>query len=125
MEFANKKKNTAIALAGCTWLFLLGALGASLSGEKALRIVLLLGAVPPVVLGVKSEVESDEIEPFLKIKKQAAIERLCELIKSACIVPKARTATKPSYSSKLKRMDKKTQRGSIKKNRQKVNPQNH
>lgn len=57
--------------------------------------------------------------------KQAAIERLCELIKSACIVPKARTATKPSYSSKLKRMDKKTQRGSIKKNRQKVNPQNH
>lgn len=78
MEFANKKRSTAIALAGCTWLFLLGALGASLSGEKALRIVLLLGAVPPAVLGVKSEIESDEMEPFLRIKKQAAIERYAD-----------------------------------------------
>ncbi len=49
-----------------------------------------------------------------------ARERLIEIIRKASIVPKRRKPTKPTYSSKLKRMDKKTQRGTIKKNRGRV-----
>ena len=49
-----------------------------------------------------------------------ARDRLIEIIQKATIVPKRRKPTKPTYSSKLKRMDKKTQRGTTKKNRSKV-----
>ncbi|WP_169543578.1 alternative ribosome rescue aminoacyl-tRNA hydrolase ArfB [Sneathiella aquimaris] len=49
-----------------------------------------------------------------------AKERLSEVIRKASIVPKTRRPTKPTYSSKLKRMDKKKQRGTIKKNRGRV-----
>jgi len=49
-----------------------------------------------------------------------ARDRLIEIIQKATIVPKRRKPTKPTYSSKLKRMDKKTQRGATKKNRSKV-----
>lgn len=49
-----------------------------------------------------------------------ARDRLIEIIQKATIVPKRRKPTKPTYSSKLKRMDKKTQRGTTKKNRGKV-----
>jgi ribosome-associated protein len=49
-----------------------------------------------------------------------AKERLADIILKATIIPKKRRPTKPTYSSKLKRMDKKTQRGQTKKNRGKV-----
>ncbi len=49
-----------------------------------------------------------------------AIERLVELIRNATVVRKARRPTKPSRSSQNKRMDKKTQRGHIKKGRGRV-----
>lgn len=52
--------------------------------------------------------------------RKAAIERLSELIKQACIVPKYRRPTKPTYSSKLKRLEKKQRRGNVKKTRGKV-----
>jgi len=52
--------------------------------------------------------------------RKAAVERLVDLIKQSTIVPKHRRPTKPTYSSKLKRMDKKTQRGQTKKNRGRV-----
>jgi ribosome-associated protein len=52
--------------------------------------------------------------------KADAIERLTNLIKEAVKVDKARKATKPTRSSKIKRMDTKTKRGSQKKLRQKV-----
>lgn len=52
--------------------------------------------------------------------KADAIERLTNLIKDAVKVDKARKATKPTRSSKIKRMDTKTKRGSQKKLRQKV-----
>jgi ribosome-associated protein len=52
--------------------------------------------------------------------KADAIERLTNLIKGAVKVDKARKATKPTRSSKIKRMDTKTKRGSQKKLRQKV-----
>jgi len=49
-----------------------------------------------------------------------ARDRLIEIIRKATIVPKKRKPTKPTYSSKLKRMDKKTQRGATKKTRGRV-----
>ena len=52
--------------------------------------------------------------------KEDALERLRELIKAATHTERARRATKPTRSSQRKRMDKKTQRGQVKKNRGKV-----
>ncbi len=49
-----------------------------------------------------------------------ALERLVQIIRAAGVVQKARRATKPSRSSQRKRMDKKTQRGKIKKARGRV-----
>jgi len=50
----------------------------------------------------------------------AALERLKELIKSVSKTPKKRKATKPSKSSQMKRVDKKTKRGKTKALRGKV-----
>ncbi len=52
--------------------------------------------------------------------KADALERLQKLIQSAGVVQRARRPTKPSKSSKAKRMDKKTQRGKTKALRGKV-----
>lgn len=49
-----------------------------------------------------------------------ALDRLVAIIRAAGVVQKARRATKPSKSSQRKRMDKKTQRGQIKKGRGRV-----
>ena len=50
--------------------------------------------------------------------KQDALTRLLELIRDVNKVQKKRKATRPSLSSKKKRMDKKSQRGALKKGRQ-------
>jgi ribosome-associated protein len=47
-----------------------------------------------------------------------ARQRLFDLIREAAVPPVKRIATKPSYSAKLKRVDTKVQRGSVKKMRQ-------
>lgn len=52
--------------------------------------------------------------------REAALERLRELIRSVAVVQKARRATKPTKSSNRKRVDQKTQRGKIKTLRGKV-----
>jgi len=52
--------------------------------------------------------------------REAALERLQALIRGAVKFEKARRATKPSKSARNKRMDKKTQRGNVKKMRTKV-----
>ncbi len=46
--------------------------------------------------------------------RQAALERLQELIKTVAVVQKARKQTKPTKSSQRKRLDSKTQRGKTK-----------
>lgn len=51
--------------------------------------------------------------------REDALVRLREIILGAIKIEKARRATRPTYSSKQKRMDEKTQRGSIKSARQK------
>lgn len=52
--------------------------------------------------------------------KEDALSRLQELIKSAAVVEKARRPTRPTKGSKMRRMDKKTQRGKTKALRGKV-----
>ena len=50
--------------------------------------------------------------------RQRAYDRLVELIQRAAVVPVQRRATRPSFSSKVKRMEKKRQRSSTKQMRQ-------
>ncbi len=52
--------------------------------------------------------------------REDALARLQALITSASVVPKARTATKPTKASKKRRLDSKTQRGKLKSLRGKV-----
>ncbi|HUV99667.1 MAG TPA: alternative ribosome rescue aminoacyl-tRNA hydrolase ArfB [Gallionella sp.] len=49
-----------------------------------------------------------------------ALKRLQTLISTASVIPKARTATKPTRASKRRRLDNKTQRGQLKTLRGKV-----
>lgn len=50
--------------------------------------------------------------------REDARDRLVELIREALIVPKRRIATKPTRSSKLKRLETKVKRSTVKKLRQ-------
>jgi ribosome-associated protein len=49
-----------------------------------------------------------------EMNRQDARERLIDLIRQASHRPKRRKATKPTYSSKLRRLDSKTRRGGVK-----------
>jgi ribosome-associated protein len=55
--------------------------------------------------------------------RQAALERLQELIKTVAVVQKARKPTKPTKSSQRKRLDSKTKHGKTKLLRSKVSEQ--
>jgi ribosome-associated protein len=50
----------------------------------------------------------------LEMNRQEIRERLADLIRQALHRPKARRPTKPTYSSKLKRLDTKTKRSGVK-----------
>ncbi len=52
--------------------------------------------------------------------KKDAIDRMTDLIKSVGVVRKKRRKTKPSYGSKMRRLDSKTKRGQTKSLRKKV-----
>lgn len=52
--------------------------------------------------------------------REDAHNRLAELVRSAAVIEKKRRDTRPTFSSKMKRMDKKTQRGQTKKLRGKI-----
>ena len=49
--------------------------------------------------------------------KAAAFERLAELVRRALVVPKVRRATKPTRASKVRRLEDKTRRGRLKRER--------
>jgi ribosome-associated protein len=49
-----------------------------------------------------------------EMNRQAARERLVELVRRALHKPKPRKPTKPTYASKLKRLETKTRRGGVK-----------
>jgi len=50
----------------------------------------------------------------LEMNRQEVRERLVDLIRKALVRPKARRPTKPTYSSKLKRLETKTRRSGVK-----------
>lgn len=64
-------------------------------------------------------VRSDEFRD-LERNKDRCVQKLTALIQQALHVPKKRKATKPTYSSKVKRRDNKTRRGETKKLRRRV-----
>ena len=68
------------------------------------------------IINIKSQESRSQEE-----NKQAAVERLKELIKSVTVVQKKRKPTKPTKNSQKRRMDSKTKHGNIKKMRGKVN----
>ncbi len=49
--------------------------------------------------------------------RRDALERLREIIRDAAHIPRRRVATRPTLGSKKRRLDSKTRRGTIKKNR--------
>ena len=49
-----------------------------------------------------------------EMNRQAARERLIELIRRAAIAPKPRKRTRPTYASKLRRLQSKTRRAGVK-----------
>jgi ribosome-associated protein len=57
------------------------------------------------------------------MNRDEALARLQELVDRAAVVPKVRRATKPSRSSKRKRLESKIRRGRIKQLRGRVNPE--
>ncbi len=54
-----------------------------------------------------------------EMNRQEAVERLVELIRSASVRPKLRKATKPTYGSKLRRLEGKATRSGVKARRSK------
>jgi ribosome-associated protein len=68
------------------------------------------------IINIKSQESRSQEE-----NKEAALQRLKELIKSVMVTQKKRTATKPTRNSQKRRMDSKTKHGNIKKMRGKVN----
>ncbi len=68
------------------------------------------------IINIKSQESRSQEE-----NKEAALERLKELIKSITVVQKKRKPTKPTRNSQKRRMDSKKKHGNIKKMRGKVN----
>lgn len=68
------------------------------------------------IINIKSQESRSQEE-----NKEAALERLKELIKSVMVTQKKRKVTKPTKNSQKRRMDSKTKHGNIKKMRGKVN----
>lgn len=56
----------------------------------------------------------------LEMNKKACLDKLAELLEIAFFVPKRRISTKPTYSSKVKKLDNKKRHSDIKKSRAKV-----
>lgn len=67
------------------------------------------------IINIKSQESRSQEE-----NKEAALERLKELIKSVTIIQKKRKPTKPTRNSQKRRMDSKTKHGKTKKMRGKV-----
>lgn len=68
------------------------------------------------IINIKSQESRSQEE-----NKEAALERLKELIKSVTVIQKKRKPTKPTRNSQKRRMDSKKKHGNIKKMRGKVN----
>lgn len=63
---------------------------------------------------------SHQTERSLYLNTQIGFEYLADLLEKIWRAPKKRIATKPTLSSKIKRVEKKRTRSDVKKNRQKI-----
>ena len=90
----------------------------SLDGWTKARLMRLAGTkmTKDGVLVIKAQESRDQ-----SLNRAVALERLIAMIAEASVRPKPRRATKPTYSSKLKRLDGKTRRAGVKAGRGKVN----
>ncbi|MCC7055038.1 MAG: aminoacyl-tRNA hydrolase [Gemmatimonadaceae bacterium] len=52
--------------------------------------------------------------------REAAEARLVAMVRAALVVPKARRATKPTFTSKVKRLESKSQRSEVKQQRKRI-----
>lgn len=55
-----------------------------------------------------------------EMNRQEVTDRLVDMLRKAAVRPKTRRPTKPTYSSKLKRLEGKTKRSNVKANRGKL-----
>ena len=92
---------TSVALSDVQRERVLPALAARLDGEGWLRVT------------------SSEHRSQLK-NREAAEARLVMWLKAALFVPKARRPTKPTYTSKVKRLESKSQRSEVKQQRKRI-----
>jgi ribosome-associated protein len=83
---------------------LLARLESRLDGEGQLRVV--------------SQAHRSQLR-----NREAALERLGELVRRALVVPKARKATRPTRASKEKRLGQKRRRGAVKRDRRRPGPE--
>lgn len=83
---------------------LLAQLESRLDGEGQLRVV--------------SQAHRSQLR-----NREAALERLGELVRRALVVPKARKATRPTRASKEKRLGQKRRRGAVKRDRRRPGPE--
>lgn len=60
----------------------------------------------------------------LELNRADALQRLTDMVQAAAHVPRLRRATKPTYASKLRRLQGKTQRGQVKALRTKLGGKN-
>jgi len=67
------------------------------------------------ILVIKAQESRDQ-----SLNRAAALERLIAMIAEASVRPKPRRATKPTYASKLKRLDGKSRRSAVKAGRGRV-----
>lgn len=83
----------------------------SLDGWTKARLMRLAGAkmTKDGVLVMKVQDHRDQ-----SLNRQQALERLVALIAEASVRPKVRRATKPTYSSQVKRLDGKAKRSTVK-----------
>lgn len=56
----------------------------------------------------------------LESNKAEAMDRLRQVVAQACVAPRSRKPTKPTYGSKLRRLEGKAKRSSVKANRGRV-----
>ena len=89
----------------------------SLDGWTKTRLMRLAGTkmTKDGVLVMKVQDHRDQ-----SLNRQEAVERLVAMIAAASVRPKPRRATKPTYSSQLKRLDGKTKRAGVKAGRGRV-----
>jgi hypothetical protein len=89
------------SLNSITGLFILLAVGANLAGFKVARTAFLLGGLVPVVGSIYHANKADELDPFLRIKRQSQIEAYAEHEAQAIINPPAL----PPASTEIKYFD--------------------